>query len=234
MFSEKAPIRVWREMIFRSAELGEISKIAELEKSVWAEAAASEEQIASRIKTFQRGNFIALFEGRIVAYCSIEYVDNLREKNFSWNEITDHGFIRLSHKPEAEYIYGVNLSVHHSMNGYKLGNRMIFFGFLVAIEANKKGGFIGSRLPGFAAYKNRYPKISAEDYSNLRRNGRRRDYELNLYESQGFEIIKVMPNYFNDPASLNYGALVFWLNPFYNQVNSSLADELWEQEDFNL
>ncbi len=228
-FLKKAPVRIWKEIIFRSAEISEVSQIVELEKSVWKEQAATSEQIKARIKNFPRGNFVALYENKIVAYCSIEYTEDLKEKKFSWNEITDKGFTINSHKQSGEYVYGINLSVHHSMNGYKLGNRVIFFGILIVIEDNKKGVFIGSRLPGFAAYKKRYPETRAEEYANLKRNGRRRDYELSMYESEGFNLIKILPNYFYDPASLNYGALVYWGNPYHNRKDlDSLIKKLWE------
>ncbi len=226
----RAPVRKWGGFIFRSAEISDISQIIELEKKVWGEgAAASKEQIEARINTFPKGNVIALIDGCVAAYVSIEYIDDLKNEKFNWSEITDNGFIKKSHKYSGEYIYGVNLSVHNSMNGKKLGNRMIFFGLLIAIEDNIKGGFIGSRLPGFAAYKKRYPEISAEEYINLRRNGRRRDYELSVYESEGYEILGVLPNYFPDPASLNYGVLIFLKNPFYGwPLRKIIANLLWK------
>jgi len=203
--------------IFRPARLDDVGYIVELELSVWGkEAGAAKEEIISRIETFSKGNFVATLGGRIVAYGSLEYVDDVGQgANFSWAEITDDGFIAKSHKPKGEYIYGVNLSVHHSMNGRDLGSKMVLYCFIQAIISNKRGVFTGSRIPGFSNYLKHYPKTRAEDYITVYRNGKTRDYELRLYEEIGFRVIKVLPDYFPDPPSLDYGVLIYWTNNFF-------------------
>ena len=230
----KSPTRYWGDFIFREARLSEAEEIVELEQSVWGESSAANlVKIVSRMKVFPRGNFVAIYQKKIVAYVCIEYVDDLRGTNDNWSSITDYGYIKKSHKNEAEYVYGVNLSVHHLVSGYNIGNKMVLSGFLIAIMDNKKGGFIGSRLPTYASYKKHHPEVSAEDYINVKRNGRRRDYELAMYESEGFEIVNVMPNYFPDPKSLDYGVLIYWKNPFYNwPFKKLIANIVWKKSNF--
>jgi ribosomal protein S18 acetylase RimI-like enzyme len=58
--------------------------------------------------------------------------------------------------------------------------------------------------------------MSVEEYVYARtKTGRVLDPELALYLSLGMKIEKIIPNYFDDPESLNYGVLVSWANPFY-------------------
>jgi ribosomal protein S18 acetylase RimI-like enzyme len=201
--------------IFRPATIEDIAEIATLEKEVWGDNAASKEQIKSRIEIFPLGNFVAEYVGNIVAFCSYEYVDGfVFEGGFSWDEITDNGYIKNSHKPNGGYGYGINLSVHYSTNGKRLGDRMSVFGLLRILDSGKGGSFVGSRIPGFSSYKKRNPDVLVEDYISLKRNGRLRDYELNLYSSNGFKILKILPDYFPDKESQNYGVLVYKKNDF--------------------
>lgn len=113
----------------RLAKLPDLEKITLLEREVWGENAATPEQIESRIKTFSEGNYVAedLFSGNIMGYVCFQYTSDLRvSDNLNWFDITDKGFIARSHKPGGDYLYGVNLSVHHSMNGKDLGKILVF------------------------------------------------------------------------------------------------------------
>lgn len=202
---------------FRQATLADVKKIVILEKEVWGDTGADEEKIASRIKIFPSGNIVAERDGSIVGYVSFQYVDDVTMiQNFSWSEITDNGKIIKSHKPNGEYIYGVNLSVIHSANGMGLGTALVLQGWVDMILKNKKGSFIGSRIPNFRSYKQSHPEIDVETYVKARRHGKPLDYELRLYGQEGLLPVKILPNYFPDPDSLDYGVLVYGKNPFYN------------------
>ena len=199
------------------ATLDDVPELIELEKTVWGDNGANREKLISRIKTFRRGNIIALYEGRIVGYLAVEYVDNVAEgPGFTWDKITDNGTIVRSHNPKGNYVYGINLSVHSSMNGSNVGMALMLRVWANMIEDNKRGGYTGSRIPGFANYKKYYSETTAEEYIKLLRNGKPRDYELKMYAQDGLLPVKVLPNYFPDPESLNYGVLVYRHNPFYN------------------
>lgn len=206
-------------IIIRKATLSDLEDMVILEDEVWGKEGADEKKIAARIKIFPDGNLIALHNGDVVGYTSFQYVnDILHGSPFTWAEITDNGKTEKSHKPNGEFSYGINLSVHPSVNGLKVSESLIMHGLADLIRNNKRGGLIGSRIPSFAKYKVRHPDIAVDDYIKLRRhNGKLRDPELALYESDGFKPVKPLPQYFPDPASLDYGVLVYYKNPFYNR-----------------
>jgi len=202
---------------FRQATKVDVDGLVVLEKSVWGDGAANREQIESRINVFPQGNIIAIYDQQIVGYVSFQCVDNVAESpEFSWAEITDNGMIVNSHKPNGKYLYGINLSVSHSMNGQNLSLDLFLFVWANLILNNRKGAFLGSRIPCFSSYKKRNPEISAEEYICLKRNGHAYDPELRIYGKDGLKPVKVLPNYFPDPKSLNYGVLIYRNNPFYN------------------
>lgn len=202
---------------FRPATLADIDGLLALEKNVWKETGANREQLISRINIFPAGNIIALYNNEVVGYLSFEYINNVaKDKEFTWDFITDNGLINKSHKLNEQYMYGINISVHRKMSGQKLGFGLTLQAWINMILNNKKGIFIGSRIPGFSNYKKQYPDISAQAYIELKRGGKLRDPELRMYEKDGVCVIKLLPNYFPDPQSLNYGVLLYRKNPFYN------------------
>lgn len=202
---------------YRKAELNDVSNLAELERKVWGENGASKEMLISRINVFSEGNIIAVYKGNIVGYVGVEYCYNVSKIYFfSWNTVTDDGYIKNSHKKDGKFIYGINLSVDNKMTGYNISLGLTLRVWLLMIKNNKRGVFLGARIPGFRGYKKHNPSIKPDEYIRLLRHGHYRDPELRLYEKDGFYPIKAIPNYFPDPKSENYGALLYSKNPFYN------------------
>jgi len=203
--------------IFRPAKLSDVSNMLSLEQNVWGENGAKRHQLISRIEIFPAGNILAIYEDIVVGYLSFEYVDNVVNlPHFSWSEITDGGTIVKSHKINEKYMYGINISVHKTMSGQQLGFGLTLQAWINMIKNNKKGIFIGSRMPGYHRYKEKYSDIPPEDYIKLKRHGKLRDPELRMYEKDGVCPVKILPEYFPDPASENYGVLLYRKNPFYN------------------
>jgi hypothetical protein len=201
----------------------EIKKIAKLETAVWGENGAGADKISARLNIFPAGSYIAENKnnGEIVGYVCFQQVGDLREQNnLTWFDITDEGLTTKSHRPNGEYLYGISLSVHYSMNGKKLAPALIAQAFLFMFSFNKKGYFVGSRIPMFKRYRNHYPQTTAADYVKIRRrNGNLYDYELHMYHAIGLNpvVAKVLPDFFPDPDSENYGALLFDENTLYGQ-----------------
>jgi len=220
----------------------EIVNIAELEKEVWGNNAADADKILNRLNVFPDGSYVAE-DGRtkkIVGYVCFQQVDDLRtQDSLNWSMITDNGWTTGSHRVKGGYLYGIDMSVHYSMNGKKLGAALVSQCFLYMIAERKAGIFTGSRIPMFKRYQKRCPKISAEEYMKLRRGEKFYDYELNLYHQTGLAPInvKALPNFFPDEDSLNYGVLIFDDNPFRNYPAAeidSLIELLINQDFINL
>jgi hypothetical protein len=54
------------------------------------------------------------------------------------------------------------------------------------------------------------------------KNGRSKDKMVRYYQRAGFRVVAVVPNYFPDPNSLNYGVLMYCPNIFYRLPCSRL------------
>lgn len=205
------------EITIRKASIEDIPQILEVEKATWSEErAASFEMLESRIKIFPEGTRIALINERVVGIICTQIVNyDLKNDGPSWYEISDNGFIVKTHNPNGDTLYGIDLSVHPLWQNKGVGKILLKTIIDFGIRRNLKQGLLGSRIPDYYKFAN---KINVEDYVNLgkRKNGRNNippDPELLFYLECGLKIVKVIPEYFKDPESLNYGVLLIMKNP---------------------
>lgn len=221
-----------RKIRIRQARVGDIDAILSVEKKAWPEnLRASREMYQSRLGTFPQGTLVAEIEGKIegVVVSQIMHFNSIPDIS-SWSEATDYGYIKNSHNPEGNSFYGVNLSVCHGSQSRVAMTLLEAVGKL-AIRHNFKQIVLGGRIPSFARYlkhhcqKNGISVVSDEERDKVaehyiratNRRGHPVDPEINFYQRAGMKIIKLLPNYFKDPESLNYGVLVLWANPFYGK-----------------
>ena len=214
----------------REATIKDIPQILKIERGAWKEAgAASREMFESRIKTFPEGTLVAERDGEVLGVVSTERINyNIKKDAYTWYEVTDSGFIRNSHNPNGNIIYGVDMSVRPSFQNLGVGTRLLESIGKLAIRYNLKFGMLGGRIPNYYKYAD---KMSVEEYikSTVNVGGKEKslDPEINFYKKAGLKIVKIIPNYYKDPDSLNYGVLLLWKNPFYNKWYRWLAAKIF-------
>lgn len=208
---------MFRKIKICPAKIKDIPEILEIENKAWGkDKAATEDMFKSRIETFPEGTLIAVLNNKVVGVLSSEIVNYDSNKLLTWYEITDNGYIKNTHILTGDTLYGVDLSVHPDYQNKGIGKElMIAIGKLI-IRYNLKQGVLGARIPYYYKFAD---KISVEEYIRLKnkKNDIVPDPELLFYQKLGLEILKIIPNYFKDPESLNYGILMAWKNPFYNK-----------------
>lgn len=198
----------------RQARVEDIEGILIVEEEAWPEGLrATREQFISRIETFPEGTLVAITNDNIIGVIATEIVSyDLKNPISNWNEVTDYGFIKRTHNPKGDTLYGVDLSISRFIgNASKL--LMEEIGRLV-IRYNLKQGILGARIPRYHKFADR---MTAEEYVNGRRGNRPIDPELAFYTRLGLKIAGVIPNYIEDPESCNYSVLLVWENPFYGK-----------------
>jgi predicted N-acetyltransferase YhbS len=209
------------EITVRNAVIGDIPQIIEVEKDAWGEdGAASLDVFQSRMDVFPEGVFVAQDNNKLIGVGVLEIVDfDFDKDSFDWYRITDNGYLKKSHKNNGKYLYGVDLSVRPDYRRLGVGINLIENGLKVALTRGLEKFFLGSRIPDFHKYRD---KMTAEDYVFAKDQSGRDiilDPELKFYIRSYYgsatRIKKIIPNYFNDPASLNYGVLIEWNNPFF-------------------
>jgi len=205
---------LYEKIIIRNAKYDDIQNIVNLEIDVWGKQnAATAEQIKSRINFCSKGNIIAEYKGEIIGYTSyilINYDDYL--DNINWYNLTDNGNCK-NFNPKGSELFGVNLSVKKGSNS-NLSKLLIFEGLKFGIKNNVKRWLLGSRVPRFYKHSK---NLSIEEYVYGKNNKKSYDPELRFYNKFGVSIKEIVPNYFIDPESLNYGVIIELKNPFYSK-----------------
>jgi len=121
----------------------------------------------------------------------------------------------------------VDLSVHPSYQRKGVGRKLMEVIGRLAIKYNLKQGVLGGRIPNYHKFAD---KIKVEDYiktDKTTQNNIPPDPEILFYRQLGLKVVKIIPNYFDDPESLNYGVLLVWKNPFYNKWYRWIAAKIF-------
>ncbi|GEM_PF-1355123 len=209
----------------RQASSKDLPELLKVEKVAWPEEArASKEMLASRIEIFPEGVLCATVNGTIVGFSCWELIAQTPDKiHDNWSTLTDWGFIRKTHTPNGSTLFGVSLSI--------LPQAPRDTAFAIA-EATKKIAIrkelswvaLGSRIPGFHRVAS---KMNVGKYiRQFRLTGKHFDPELDLYKRMGMALIRPIPDFFPDPLSCNFGALLAWKNPL-KEIPDQL--NLWDE-----
>lgn len=203
----------------RNASLEDVSGMIRVEERAWKNPShrATQEALESRIETYQRGSFLIENDGIIVGHAALQRVSpSLFEQKTTWSQFTDNGAIAATHDPDGDALYGVNLSIDPCapagsaavlMSNVKL--------FCILIGAT--GIYVSPRIPSFGRYVKTLDCVVdlveiGNQYIQLKYKGMPKDPELRLYVRAGAEILRLLPDFFPDKESMDFGVLAFWKN----------------------
>ena len=188
-----------------------------INKEVWGNITGSQyiwtkEMLKGQFQICPQLLFCAFEDGKIVATASgLFTTENDFIKYKSWLEKTARGFF-TTHKPDGDIGFGADLSVLREAVKKTSDKIMLALLLVTILGEGLKSLFLGSRIPRYHKYKH----IKVEDYVfGKRKSGKPLDPELYFYQKLGFEIVEIIPEYMEDPESLNYGVLIRWNNPLY-------------------
>jgi len=192
-------------------------KFVELSQQVWGTISGgkfvwTKEMIMSHFKICPRFIFCAFCKGKVIATLTNMLIDQSSLNNHSsWLDKTGNGCL-TTHKPKSRVGFGADLSV--LKNAPKSASNKLVLAALVdgVIGEGLQAVYLGSRIPFY--HKNSHMDVRNYVYGK-RKNGKPFDPELYFYLKNGFEIVGIIPDYMEDPESLNYGVLIRWKNPFY-------------------
>jgi predicted amidohydrolase/GNAT superfamily N-acetyltransferase len=169
--------------------------------------------LASHMRVFPQGQFVAEVDGKIVGAASTLVV-NLGSnplRHHTWSGITDSGYF-TSHDLQGDTLYGADIYVHPDARGLGVGAALYETRRQLCRKLNKRRILAGGRLWN---YSEQADTMSAHEYAQRVVAGELKDLVLSFQLREGFHLRDVMPNYLRDPQSRNYASLIEWLNPDY-------------------
>src|SRR5574340_337176 len=208
-------------VIIRNANFGDIPKIIELQKKsfphmyregmVW-----KEEQLESHIRVFPVGQFVAEYTDKIIGSASSLIVNLVPEyKEHTWMEVCGTAQFH-NHNPKGDTLYAADVSTHPDYRSLGVGTKIYEARKNLAIKLNLRRIIAGGRLFNYCEYADR---LSPEEYVKKVLKGEIREPVLYFQIKNGFNFIKILPNYIKDSRSLNYATFIEWKNPEYRKVS---------------
>jgi len=188
-----------------------------INKEVWGNITGSQyiwtkEMLMSQFQICPQLLWCTFENGEIVATASsLSITEEDLDTNKSWLEKTGNGFFTTL-KPYGDLIFGADLSVVRKASSKASDKTVLTTLFVTIVGEGMKSLYLGSRIPSY--HKHKHMKV--EDYVfGKRKSGKPLDPELYFYQKLGFEIVEIIPEYMEDPESMNYGVLIRWNNPLY-------------------
>jgi ribosomal protein S18 acetylase RimI-like enzyme len=167
------------------------------------------EQIAAHVDTYPSGAMVAVCDG-IIAGSSTSLIVAFAGKPHTWEEVSDNGYIRRSHEPGGDSLYGIDLCVRPSYRSKGIAGALYEARKELVVRSGLKRFLAGCRIPGYHLHADR---MDADEYVRRVVSGEFKDLVLSFMLRQGLSPIQVLDNYLKDEESLDKAVLVEWKNP---------------------
>ena len=162
------------------------------------------------LEVFPEGQFCVIYRGRIVASSASLIIDfDQFDDCHTWSEIVGDERFR-NHDPEGDTLYGIEIMVSPKYRGMRLARRLYDARKQLARQRNIRRIILGGRIPGYEEHKDR---ITARQYVEKILSKDLFDPVLTTQLSNGFNLIRLMPNYIDeDRESQGWATLLEWIN----------------------
>jgi len=205
----------------RPARPADVARIAALVRRAYEDLAPyTASEIRGQINNFPGGCFVAILDGKLVAYCaSMRLSGDKALAPHSWDEITGNGY-GSRHDPTGEWLYGYEMCVDPKTRGARIGRRLYEERRALAEELGLKGIVFGGRMPNL---RRCWRKVDGpQDYLDRVVSGKLHDPVLRFQLANGFEPIGILTNYLpEDKQSRAFAVHMVWRNPFVDQEESA-------------
>jgi len=200
-----------QQLFIRGAEHRDVPGMVALSAQVYGKEGVPAKMLTSHITNFPEGQFVAIYDDKIVGYASTFIIDEeAATKPHTWKEITGNGY-GSRHNPDGEYLYGMDVVVDPEMRGLRIGQRLYNMRKKLCVKLGLKGIVFGGRMPGY--HKHADKDMSPEEYLELVKGKKLRDSVIGFQLRNGFEPIGILENYLpSDQESGGFAVHMVWRN----------------------
>jgi predicted amidohydrolase/ribosomal protein S18 acetylase RimI-like enzyme len=201
----------------RNVNMSDYEDIKEIMERVYSHAGGSwtRKEFKSMLKYFPEGQICIEDNGKVVAAAFSLIVEYSKfGDNHTYKEITGDGML-ITHEPDGETLYGIDIFVHPQYQGMRLGRRLYDARKELCERLNLRAIIAGGRIPGYRDYSE---KLTPRQYIDKVKNKDIYDPILTFQLANNFHVRKVMTNYLpDDEESKSYATLLEWINIDYEE-----------------
>lgn len=174
----------------------------------------SQAQLRGQIQNFPEGQFVAVYDGKLVGYSASFLIDEKTAMGrHDWVTITGNGYASR-HDEEGEFLYGMEVMVDPARRGLRIGQRLYNERKRIAQDLGLRGIVFAGRMPGLAQKVKRKEVSGPEEYLDRIREQTLRDRVVSFQMRNGFEPIGVLRDYLpKDTESMGAAVHLVWWNP---------------------
>jgi len=206
-------------VLIRPTTVADIPEIVKLQEESFADLAKigniwHPDELKSHLEIFPGGQLVAELDKKIVGSATSLIVQlNPMYADHTLVSITGNGML-TTHFPAGDTLYGADISTHPRVRHRGIGHKLYQGRKDIAMGLNLKRMIGGGRLYNYCDHSE---KLSPLEYAHEVVDSKLHDLVLSFDLINGFDFIKILPNYLEDARSLNYASFIEWVNPHYKQ-----------------
>jgi GNAT superfamily N-acetyltransferase len=159
----------------------------------------------NHIRLFPEGQFVILDGSKVIGMTStMRYHYELAAKDHSFLDISANLWL-TTHLPDGEWLYGQDVGIHPAYRKRGLGRAIYQARQALCHQLGLKGQMTVGMLNGYLPHAS---EMSIETYCDLVIKNEINDPTVSVQRKFGFEPIKLIKNYLQDPQCGNAGVLL--------------------------
>jgi predicted amidohydrolase/GNAT superfamily N-acetyltransferase len=179
-------------------------------------------QIEHLLNIFPEGQLCIKVDGKLVGAALSLIIDyKALSDNHTYKDATGN-YSFSTHNPDGDVLYGIEVFIHPDYRGLRLGRRLYDARKELCENLNLRAIIAGARLPKYAENSK---NLSPKEYIEKVKTKQLYDPTLSFQISNGFHVRKILKGYMpGDVESLEYAALIEWINIYYEQDQKLLSE----------
>ncbi|RZJ34789.1 MAG: GNAT family N-acetyltransferase [Flavobacterium sp.] len=206
----KVELRNLRIEDYKELKSSMVEAYSEMEGSYW-----KEHHIRKLLELFPEGQLVILVDGKVVGSALSLIVTNDKVlQNHTYADITGN-YTFSTHDPTGDILYGIDVFIHPSYRGLRLGRRLYDTRKELCEQLNLSAIVFAGRMPNFTKHAD---TLSPKEYIEKVKLKEIYDPVMSFQLSNDFHVIRIMKNYLpGDTGSQDYAVLMEWNNIYYDK-----------------
>ncbi len=196
--------------VIRQASIGDVRQMEEVQRICFPTLAPhellTEDHYTNHIRIFPEGQLVIVYQEKVIGSSS-SFRTHIAQQDLSFMEATDNLWITKAHRPDGDWLYKFDMGILPPYRGLKLSKALYHTHQEWVKSKGMKGQILVGMPIGYNKYKDRY---SIAEYCEKLKTNELTDPTITPQLKAGFQWVKPIYNYVDDPAAGHCGVLMVW------------------------